>query len=182
MLITRTARDHYQFDSSIFLPDGHILLADFATARRVAAQMSAQRTQPVPASDLYAMSLIDEALRAVVHHFAPPALMNNAVSHVDQQVGMESVSATEKKFVAEFPPEAVYRGQEKVEEYLVKISNGRIKTVEELIYVFTHNSNPAVNPLLDLVDDETLEPTAYKALIASLNTFFAKAMKEMALK
>ena len=27
----------------------------------------------------------------------------------------------------------------------------------------THNANPAVNPLLDLVDDEPLEPTAYKA-------------------
>ena len=178
MLITRTARDHYQFDGSNFLPDGHILLTDFASARQVAAQMSALRTQPVPASDIYAMSLIDEALRLVVRHFAPPALMSDAVSHVDQQVGAESVTATEKKFVAEFPPETVYRGKEQVEEYLKKVSHGRIKTVEELIYVFTHNANPAVNPLLDLVDDEPLEPTAYKALIASLNTFFANAVKE----
>ena len=178
MLITRTARDHYQFDGSIFLPDGHILLTDFASARKVAVQMSALRTQPVPASDIYAMSLIDEALRLVVRHFAPPALMSDAVSHVDQEVGAESVTATEEKFVAEFPPEAVYRGNEKVDEYLKKVSHGRIKTVEELIYVFTHNANPAVNPLLDLVDDEPLEPTAYKALIASLNTFFANAVKE----
>ena len=179
MLITRTARDHYQFDGSNFLPDGHILLTDFASARQVAAQMSALRTQPVPASDIYAMSLIDEALRLVVRHFAPPALMSDAVSHVDQQVGAESVTATEKKFVAEFPPEAVYRGKEQVEEYLKKVSHGRIKTVEELIYVFTHNANPAVNPLLDLVDDEPLESTAYKALIGSLNTFFANAVKEV---
>ena len=178
MLITRTARDHYQFDGSIFLPDGHIVLTDFASARKLAAQMSALRTQPVPASDIYAMSLIDEALRVVVRHFAPPALMNNAVSHVDQQVGAESVTATEKIFLSEFPPEAVYRGDEQVEEYLEKISNGRIKTVEELIYVFTHNANPAVEPLVELVDDKPLEPTAYKALIASLNTFFAKAVKE----
>ena len=67
-----------------------------------------------------------------------------------------------------------------LEEYLARISNGRIRTVEELIYVFTHNTNPAVRPLLDLVDDEPLEPTAYKSLIASLNTFFAKAAKENA--
>src|SRR5687767_1439036 len=120
MLITRTARDHYQFDGSIFLPDGHLLLTDFASARTVAAQMSALRTQPVPASDIFAMSLIDEALRLVVRHFAPPALMSDAVSHVDQQVGAESVTATEEKFVAEFPPETVYRGKEKVEEYLKK--------------------------------------------------------------
>src|SRR5262245_21530221 len=120
MLITRTARDHYQFDGSIFLPDGHLGLADSASARKVAAQISALRTQPVPASDLYAMALIDEALRLVVRHFAPPAVMNSAVSHVEEQVGAESVTATEKKFVAEFPPEAVYRGKEEVEEYLKK--------------------------------------------------------------
>ena len=178
MLITRTARDHYQFDGSIFLPDGHIVLADFASARQVAAQMSALRTQPVPASDLYAMALIDEALRLMLRHFAPPPLLNEAVSNADLQVGADSVSATEKKFVSEFPPEAVYRGEEKVEEYLQRISNGRIKTVEELIYVFTHNANPAVNPLLDLVDDEPLEPTAYKSLMTSLQTFFAQAMKD----
>ncbi len=52
--------------------------------------------------------------------------------------------------------------------------------MEELIYVFTHNANPAVHPLLELVDDEPLEPTAYKSLIASLNTFFAKAARENA--
>ncbi len=49
-----------------------------------------------------------------------------------------------------------------------------MKTIEELIYVFTHNANPAINPLLELVDDEPLEPTAYKNLIASLNSFFAQ--------
>lgn len=178
MLITRTARDHYRFDGLDFLPDGHVVLTDFASARTVAAQMSAQRTQPVPASDIYAMSLIDEALRLVVRHFVPAALMNNAVAHVDQQVGEESVQATEQKFVSEFPPESVYRGTEKVDEYLNKISNGRIKTVEELIYVFTHNANPAIEPLVELVDDRPLEPTAYKDLIASLNTYFANVAGE----
>jgi glycosidase len=178
MLITRTARDHYQFDGSIFLPDGNIVLADFAAARKLAAQMSEVRTQPVPASDIYALALIDEALRVVVRHFAPPALMSAAVSHVDQQLGTESVTATEKIFVSEFPPEVVYRGAEEVEEYLVKVSNGRIKTVEELIYVFAHNVNPAIEPLVELVDDKPLEPTAYKPLIAALNIFFAKTVKQ----
>jgi len=178
MHITRTSRDTYQFTADFFRPDGRVTFADFASARRFASQISAHRTQPVPASDLYAMALIDEALRVLVSHYAPPALMNTAVSHVDQSVGPEPVTMTEKKFVSEFPPEDVYRGEEKVEEYLSKLSNGRIKTVEELIYVFTHNANPAVSPLIELVDDEPLEPTAYKSLIASLNTFFAKAAKD----
>jgi glycosidase len=178
MHITKTSRDTYQFTTDFFRPDGRVTFADFASARKFASQMSAHRTQPVPASDLYAMELIDEALRVLVSHYAPPSLMNTAVSHVDQSVGPEPVTTTQKKFVSEFPPENVYRGAEKVDEYLSKLSNGRIQTVEELIYVFTHNANPAVNPLIELVDDEPLEPTAYKSLIASLNTFFAKAAKD----
>ena len=178
MLITKTSRDTYQFSSDFFRPDGGVSFADFASARRFASEMSAHRTQPVPASDIYAMQLIDEALRLLVKRYAPPEVMNTAVSHLDESLGRDSVSTTQKKFVSEFPPEDVYRGDEKVEEYLNRLTNGHIQTVEELIYVFAHNANPAVNPLLDLVDDEPLEPTAYKSLIASLNTFFAKIAKE----
>jgi glycosidase len=140
--------------------------------------MSSHRDQPVAASELYAMQLIDDALRMLVRRFAPTAIMNTAVSHAEESLGADSVTRTERKFVSEFPPDNVYRGEETLEEYLARISNGRIKTVEELIYVFTHNANPAVRPLIDLVDDEALEPTAYKSLIASLNTFFARVAKE----
>ena len=178
MLITKTSRDTYQFSADFFRPDGGLSFADYSSARRFASEMSAHRTQPVPASDVYAMQLIDEALRQLVKHYAPPEVMNTAVTHLDESLGPESVAETQKKFVAEFPPEDVYRGEAKVEEYLRKLTDGHIKTVEELIYVFAHNANPAVNPLLDLVDDEPLEPTAYKSLIASLNAFFSKLAKE----
>ncbi|HEY3473379.1 MAG TPA: hypothetical protein VGK56_02150, partial [Anaerolineales bacterium] len=180
MLITKTSRDVYQFDPDFFRPDGGVTFSDYASARRFAAQMSAHRTQPVPASDVYAMQMIDEALRLLVRHYAPPEVMSTAASYVGESLGSESVAVTQKKFVSEFPPEEVYRGDSKVEEYLQKITNGRVKTIEELIYIFTHNANPAVNPLLELVDDEPLEPTAYKSLIASLNTFFAKVAEEKA--
>jgi glycosidase len=178
MLITKTSRDTYQFDPDFFRPDGGVTFSDYASARRFASQMSAQRTQPVPASDIYAMQLIDEALRQLVRHYAPPAVMNTAVSHVDGSLGAESVITTQKKFVSEFPPEEVYRGDAQVEEYLNKLTDGRIKTIEELIYVFTHNANPAVNPLLELVDDEPLEPTAYKNLISALDAFFAQLAED----
>ena len=178
MLITKTSRDTYQFSPDFFQPDGGVNFADFAAARRFASQMSTHRTQPVAASELYAMQLIDEAMRMLMQRFAPVALMNTAVSSAAESLGADFVTATQKKFVSEFPPDNVYRGEEKIEEYLARLSNGRIKTVEELIYVYTHNANPAVHPLLDLVDDEPLEPTAYKSLIASLNTFFARVASE----
>ena len=178
MLITKTSRDTYQFDTDFFQPDGNVNFPDYASARRFAEQMSAERDQPVPASDIYAMQLIDEAMRLLVRQYAPTPVMNTAVSHVDERLGQESVTTTQKKFVSEFPPEEVYRGEEKVEEYLTKLTNGRIKTIEELIYVFTHNANPAVNPLLELVDDEPLEATAYKNLISALDAFFAQYVKD----
>ena len=180
MLITKASRDTYKFDTDFFEPDGNVTFPDYSSARKFASQMSEHRTQPVPASDIYAMQLIDEALRQLVRHYAPPAVMDSAASHLDESLGAQSVTRTQKKFFSEFPPEEVYRGEAKVEEYLHKLTNGRIKTIEELIYVFTHNANPAVNPLLELVDDEPLEPTAYKSLMASLNTFFAKAATESA--
>ena len=113
MLITKTSRDTYQFSTDFFRPDGGVTFADFASARKFASEMSAHRTQPVPASDIYAMQLIDEALRMLVRRYAPAALMNTAVSHVDESLGQEFVTATQKKFVSEFPPENVYRGEEK---------------------------------------------------------------------
>src|SRR5512143_182059 len=155
MLITKTSRDTYQFSPDFFRPDGGVTFADYASARRFATQMSAHRTQPVPASDIYAMQLIDEALRQVVKHYAPPAIMNSAVSFVETRVGPEPVEATRERFITEFPPDQVYRGKMKPEEYLKKLlasfeKNGRVLTVEELMYVYLHNSNPAVNQLLDL--------------------------------
>ena len=174
MRITRTSRNTYHFSSDCFRPDGGVVFESFSNARKFASQMSAHRTQPVPASDLYALSLIDEALRVLVSHFAPSAVLNSAVSSVNENVGSASIATTEKKFVGEYPPESVYRGDEKVDDYLSKLTNGRVKTVEELIYVFTHNANPAISPLLEIVDYEPLEPTAYKNLIASLDSFFEK--------
>ncbi|MDH3436336.1 MAG: alpha-amylase family glycosyl hydrolase [Betaproteobacteria bacterium] len=183
MLITKTSRDTYQFSADFFRPDGRVTFADYASARRFASQMSAHRTQPIPASDIYAMQLIDEALRVLMRRYAPSTVMNTAVSSAEERVGTESVDFTQEKFVSEFPPDKVYRGELKTEEYLEQLraslgKNGRAATVEELVFVFVHNSNPAVNPLVELVDDEPLEPTAYKNLMAALESFFVQRSKD----
>jgi glycosidase len=179
MLITKTSRDTYQFSTDFFRPDGRVTFADYASARQFASQMSAHRAQPVPASDIYAMHLIDEALRVLVRRYAPSAVMNTAVSFAEERVGTGSVDSTQEKFVSEFPPDKVYRGEIKAEEYLAQLraslgGSGRAATVEQLVLVFLHNSNPAVNPLVELVDDEPLEPTAYKNLMGALDSFFAQ--------
>src|SRR5688572_21419404 len=189
MLITKTSRDTYQFDTDFFQADGRVVFDDFSAARRFAAQMSAVRmkspqgAQTVPASDIYAMQLIDEALRTLIKLHAPSTEMNTAISFVDESVGADSVTSTQQKFVSEFPPDDVYRGELKPEEYLEKLlaspgQNGRVATVQEMLFVYLHNANPAVHPLVELVDDKPLQPTAYKNLITALDSFFAQTAKE----
>ncbi len=183
MLITKTSRDTYRFSPDFFRPDGGVTFADYASARKFASQMSARRSQPVPASDIYAMQLIDEALRVLVRHYAPPSVMNTAVSAAEEKVGTESLETTQKKFFSEFPPEKVYRGEIKPEEYLEKLfatlgRSGHAAAIEELLFTYLHNANPAVSPLVELVDDEPLQPTAYKNLIAALDLFFSQLAKD----
>src|SRR5215207_2670551 len=99
MLITKTSRDTYQFNTDFFQANGRVVFDDFSAARKFAAQMSALRTPPVPASDIYAMQLIDEAMRVLVKRYAPDALMSSAVSYLDSSLGVDSVNATQQKFV-----------------------------------------------------------------------------------
>src|SRR5262245_34857118 len=140
MLITKASRDTYQFTSDFFSPNGRVTFDDFSSARKFAAQMSAVRTQPVPASDIYAMQLIDEAMRTLVKRYAPEALMSTAVSYVDSNLGADSVNTTQQKFISEFPPDDVYRGEVNLEEYLQRLldasssGNGRVRTIEELLF------------------------------------------------
>ena len=185
MLITKASRDTYQFSPDFFQPNGRVTFEDFSAARKFAAQMSANRNQPVPASDIYAMQLIDEAMRMVVQRYAPDALMSTAVSYVDSNIGADSVNATQQKFISEFPPDDVYRGKVNLEDYLEKTlastgNNGHMRTIEELLFIYLHNTNPAVSPLAELVDDKPLEETAYKNLITTLDTFFTQNVKESA--
>jgi glycosidase len=174
MRITKKARDFYQFSLDFFRPDGRAALETFSAARAFAAQMTARRTQPVPASELYALSLIDEAMRLLVQRIVSPAVLNAASAFVHEALTTQQVDDTIQTFIAEYPPQAVYSGEESLETYLTSRPQERLRTLEELIYIFHHNINPAISPLLDLVDDEPLEPTAYKNLITALKAFFER--------
>lgn len=46
-----------------------MILTDLASARVFASQMSARHADPVSATDLYALSLLDEAYHILLKHF-----------------------------------------------------------------------------------------------------------------
>ena len=109
--ISRHARDHFQLESLRF--------ADIASARKIAAQMN------VSAGDLYALGLIDEALRILLTRHAPPAQMTNAASFLDGRLGADQVRDTNLTFVSAFPTKPIYEGKQKAEEYLTPLGAPR---------------------------------------------------------
>ncbi len=102
--LSRHARDRFTLDSLHF--------PDLTSAKTVASQMK------VSPGDLYALGLIDEALRILIERHSTPTQMTFASSFLDSKLGAPSVRETQVTFVSEFPTKPVYEGKVKAEEYL----------------------------------------------------------------
>ncbi len=172
--ISRKARRKYQFDEGLFALDGNVILADFAASRHFAESMTRVRGEPVPASDINAMGLIDEILHVLIRQYERqnPGAMQRAFQHV-----RKDADATLVKFVEEFPPLTVQRGEIEARHYLdMETANrpNRQSTLEEMLLLFLANANPALAPYHELFDDEELRrTTSYEAVISGLQAFFA---------
>lgn len=182
--VSKSARDYYQFDLSLFSLSGRVVLADFSAAQRFAQAMNAKRDllrhpeQAVQASQVNAMGLIDEMLHLLVRDYLEqhPTAMQQALASLEDKLGPRAVEQALRTFAALFPPIRVYRGEISLEEYLVGSSEGRPNReilLEELLMLWMANANPAFSPLAELFEDETLEQnTAYPAIIQQLQVFF----------
>ena len=183
MLISRASRLKYNFSVDFFRPDGHVIFSDLASARTFAAQMSAPRTDPVPATDLYAFSLLDEAYHILLKHFFSryTGVMGRAMGVLQSNLGSK-YDLTLSKFTEEFPPMSVYRGETTAGVYLsTKVPHFgdfgrgvRAATIEEMLLINNSNSNPALNRYKVLVDESVMGGTAYKELLQLLMDFFAR--------
>ena len=183
--VSRQARDRYQFDESLFGTDGRVVFANFQGARLFAQKMNAARdlvTQPeltVPAGHINAMGMLDEFLHLLVQEYRDtvnPAVMKQALRTLNQQFGYEQIEALLSNFCNLFPPTAVYNGEQSVDEYLQGQHSGipnRELLLEELLFLWLANENPAFAPYRELFDDQFLaEVTAYRPVIISLQTYF----------
>ncbi len=178
--VSRPARDIYQFEEGLFSATGRAAVAEFAAARRFAEVMSAHRAQPVPASDINAMGLLNEVFQILIRQYElqNPGVFQRGLEWLEPQIGTEPLDNTLVRYLEEFPPLAVYRGEMKAEQYLTlppapKGEGAKERSLEELLLLYITNLNPAVVPYQELHDDETLEKTsAYQQVLAKLNDFF----------
>jgi glycosidase len=183
MLTTRASRHKYNFPLDFFRPDGHVVFSDLTSARTFADKMSALRPDPVPASDLYALSLLDEAYHILLKHFYSryTGVMARAMGMLQSNLGSK-YDLTLTKFTEEFPPLSVFRGETTAGLYLAtkvpafgNFGRGvRAATVEEMLLVNTANKNPAVSRYRDLFDESALGGSAYADFIRLLLEFFSK--------
>ena len=183
--VSREKRDEYEFDQVLFSLTGNVLFADFQAARVFAKRINAKRDlinhpeQAVRAGEINAMGLIDEILHYVVQRYREerdPEIMRKAADFLEDNLGEDAVEAALRRFVDEFPPIAVYRGEMTPEEYLAGETNGlphRSLALEEMLLLWLANTNPAFDPFRELFDDEDLElQTSYPHMIDGLEDFF----------
>jgi glycosidase len=188
--VSRTARDRYKFDNSLFTTDGRVIFADFNAARLFAQKINSQRDltsfpeQVVYAGEINALALIDEIFHSILLNYWQtnnPNLFSLLSEWLINQLGPQVVENTLQKFILEFPPVAVYNNELSVDEYLEgyslvaggdQIPNKQI-ALEEMIMLWLVNANPAAKPYNDLFNDADLRrTTAYENIINEVHEFF----------
>jgi len=173
MLTSKKARNIYNFNADFFRTDGRITFTDYSSARRFASQISRHRTNPVPASEIYALYLIDEALRILIHKYIlqNAIVMTRAKENVRASLG-DKTDEVFINFVDEFPPMSVYLGDITAQLYFTGTAQGE-KILEDILLVNITNLNPAIQPYKDLFDETSLKQNdAYVKMIEKLTQFF----------
>jgi glycosidase len=184
--VSREARDRYQFDEGLFALAGNVVFSNFHGARVFAQKINDKRDlvrfpeQTVRAGQINAMGLIDEILHFVAGLYRERQnkdVMRLALDFLYGRYGQEAINETLRRFVDQFPPLNVYKGEIDAAGYLEVATAGvphRQVVLEEMLMLWLANSNPAFSPFLELFDDTALEKgTAYREALAGLQEFFA---------
>jgi len=180
--VSRRARDYYGFDEALFSFNGNVIFANFYAARTFAQKINAKRSpdQTVKAAQINALGLIDELQHYALKQYREqknPRVMQEALDYLTAQIGPEAVEKTLRRFVDEFPPVAVYKGEITINDYLKGETSGLAHhpiELEEMLMLWLANQNPAFEPYRELFDDTPLrQETAYPQVMTGLREFFA---------
>ncbi len=178
--ISRAARDRYQFDETLCSTDprlGGIIFADFGAARRFVERIYEVTGRLVPASEIYAIGLIDEIMHLLIRRYEAqnPGVMSRALNALSASLGARSDEAL-SKFTEAFPPTLVYRGQLSVPQYLSGSTDSlphRQVAMEEMLLLSIANLNPALESYGEFFDDSVLSRSGYPEAVRLLGDFFA---------
>jgi glycosidase len=180
--VSRRARDYYGFEDALFSFNGNVIFANFYAARTFAQKINDKRSpdRSVKAAQINALGLVDELQHYALKQYREqknPRVMQEALDYLTAQIGPREVEKTLRRFMDEFPPVAVYKGEITIDEYLKGTTNGvshhQIE-LEEMLMLWLANQNPAFEPYRELFDDTPLrQETAYPQVMTGLREFFA---------
>ncbi len=183
--ISRQARDHYHFDLELFSFNGNVILADFHAARLFAQKVNQKRDlsafpeKAVKAGQINAMGLMDEIFHLVCSLYREhrqPHMLAEAHAWLEKELGKDALDHLIIEFTTLFPPPIIYQGKQTIKKYLSLSTDGipnRHAIIEELIVLWINNNNPALNPFIELFDDQNLQTSSeYRNALSSLQQFF----------
>jgi glycosidase len=183
--VSRASRERYGFDDTLFSTSGNVVFANLAAVRAFARKMNQARDaarnpdRAVHAGALNAMGLIDEALHVVLQLYreqADPTAMLDALTFLDARLGSKEVSRLLLAFCEEFPTADVYRGRLSAADWLQRSTGGtpnRAIALEEALFLWLANANPAFRRYDELFDDKKLASTTqYGKLPQLLREYF----------
>ena len=183
--VSRLARDRYQLSEALFSLSGNVLFANFHAARVFVQKINDQRDlvrfpeKTMRAGHINAMGLIDEILHFVFGLYREqqnPEVMGQALDWLQKKCGAAATDKALLRFLEEFPPISVYKGEMEPAAYLGGETAGvphRRIVLEEMLMLWLANMNPAFTPFRELFDDTALsQETAYRDIITGLGEYF----------
>ncbi len=185
--VTSTARQRYRLPDQLFTKRGHLVGADYSTARRCAETINSARKADlypelrVSPAETFALGMLHELYHHIIHMYLDrygDDLLETLEQQLAAEPGEQELSATLTSFIETFPPPSVYHGKQSASEYLADttgtISNRQL-ALEELLLLWIGNRNPAVTLYKELFDDaDLIDTTAYDEIISNSYLFFEK--------
>ncbi len=184
--ISRASRKRFGVDDLLFSFSGNVLFADVAASRTLAQRMNELRAAEGPSKEivnagaLFAMGLIDELSHAMVAQYRAridAAVFAEGIRWMAERVEPAKLDQLLLTFVDHFPTTEVFHGLLTPDVWLAQQTDGishREIALEELLFLWLANTNPAFAPFADLFDaNELAQTTVYREVTASFAAFFA---------
>ncbi|HAD83209.1 MAG: hypothetical protein A2509_09515 [Candidatus Edwardsbacteria bacterium RIFOXYD12_FULL_50_11] len=183
--ISRRCRKRYGFEEAIYGLHGNVILDDFPAIQRLADRMNLVRDAAnnphlaVKAAEINIIALIEEILHLVTAGYRRqfnPKIFESALKNLSAVLDPAQTEKCLENFTASFPPLKVMDNQLTSAEYLRGSSDGyphRAVALEELLFLFLANDNPAYRHYSELFDDAPLrQSTRYLDGISGLRDYF----------
>lgn len=133
--------------------------------------------QLLPAQ-FHGMKLLHAAAHLVMSRLVVernPAFLHKVEASTLQELEEKGFSGYLETFISQFPPSSVFRGYQTNQEFLVSASNRQI-ALEESLFVWLQNQNPALDQFSFLLTDDALRNDhSYRTVV---NTFL-RSLKEV---